>query len=122
MAPIMSSPQSRLDELRIDRPEKTESPRVIWPAMLVTVGVVVIGTILWWATRSRSAAVRTAIAHESISASGADRTVLNASGYVTARREATVSSKVMGKVTEVLVEEGMKVTAGQVVARLDDTN
>ena len=48
--------------------------------------------------------------------------MLNASGYVTARREATVSSKVTGKVTEVLIEEGMKVTNNQVVARLDDSN
>jgi transcriptional regulator of acetoin/glycerol metabolism len=48
--------------------------------------------------------------------------VLNASGYVTARRAATVSSKVTGKVIEVLIEEGMKVKEGQVVARLDDTN
>ena len=48
--------------------------------------------------------------------------MLNASGYVVARREATVSSKVTGKVMEVLIEEGMKVTEGQVLARLDDTN
>jgi RND family efflux transporter MFP subunit len=47
---------------------------------------------------------------------------LDASGYVTARREATVSSKVTGKVVEVLFEEGMKVKEGQVLARLDDTN
>ena len=53
---------------------------------------------------------------------GIERTVLNASGYVTARRQATVSSKVTGKVIEVLVEEGMKVQEGQVLARLDDTN
>jgi RND family efflux transporter MFP subunit len=50
------------------------------------------------------------------------QTVLNASGYVKARRAATVSSKVMGKVTEVLIEEGMKVEEGQVLARLDDSN
>jgi len=53
---------------------------------------------------------------------GGDRTVLNASGYVTARRAATVSSKVTGKVTEVLIEEGVKVNEGQILARLDDTN
>ena len=50
------------------------------------------------------------------------KTLLNSSGYVTARREATVSSKVTGKVIEVLIEEGMKVLAGQVLARLDDSN
>ena len=55
-------------------------------------------------------------------AAGAARTVLNASGYVTARRQATISSKVTGKVTEVLIEEGMRVNEGQVLARLDDTN
>ena len=49
-------------------------------------------------------------------------TVLNASGYVTARRQATVSSKFTGRVTEVLIEEGMTVDEGQVLARLDDSN
>ncbi|MCC6920261.1 MAG: efflux RND transporter periplasmic adaptor subunit [Alphaproteobacteria bacterium] len=47
--------------------------------------------------------------------------VLAASGYVTARRLATVSAEVTGKVAEILVEEGTPVTAGQVVARLDAT-
>jgi RND family efflux transporter MFP subunit len=47
--------------------------------------------------------------------------VLNASGYVTARRRATVSSKITGKVIEVNVEEGMAVREGQVLARLDDS-
>jgi RND family efflux transporter MFP subunit len=48
--------------------------------------------------------------------------VLNASGYVTARRRATISSKVTGKIVEVNVEEGMAVREGQVLARLDDSN
>ena len=47
--------------------------------------------------------------------------MLNASGYVVARRQATVSSKVTGKVAEVLIEEGMAVKEGQLLARLDDT-
>jgi RND family efflux transporter MFP subunit len=45
--------------------------------------------------------------------------VLDASGFVVARRQATVSAKVTGKVMEVLIEEGMRVKAGQVLARLD---
>ena len=65
--------------------------------------------------------VRTVLVREA-AGNGIERTVLNASGYVTARRQATVSSKVTGKVTEVLVEEGMKVQEGQILARLDDTN
>src|SRR5690606_37972787 len=52
----------------------------------------------------------------------ASASVLDATGYVKARRYATVSSKVTGKVMEVLVEEGMYVEKDQVVARLDDSN
>jgi len=48
-------------------------------------------------------------------------TVLNASGYVVARHSATVSSKVTGKIVEVLFEEGMSVTEGDILARLDDS-
>lgn len=48
--------------------------------------------------------------------------VLDATGYVVARRSATVSSKVTGKVIEVLIEEGMSVEKNQVLARLDDSN
>jgi len=46
--------------------------------------------------------------------------VLNASGYVVARRRATVSAEITGRITEILVEEGMLVEKGQVLARLDD--
>jgi RND family efflux transporter MFP subunit len=61
------------------------------------------------------------LVQQSTAAGGAE-TLLNASGYVTARRDATVSSKVTGKVIEVLVEEGMKVEVGQVLARIDSSN
>lgn len=54
------------------------------------------------------------------SVGGAAR-LLNASGYVVPRLQAVVSSKVTGKVSAVLVEEGMHVSAGQVLARLDDS-
>jgi RND family efflux transporter MFP subunit len=56
---------------------------------------------------------------KAISSSTGGGAVLNASGYVTARRRATVSSKVTGKVTAVYVEEGMEVREGDVLARLD---
>ena len=71
-------------------------------------------------TRARGAEVVTAIAQEVRMGEG--QTVLNASGYVTARRQATVSSKVTARVLEVLIEEGMAVKEGQVLARLDTTN
>ena len=45
--------------------------------------------------------------------------MLNASGYVVARRIATVASRSTGQIVEVTFEEGAKVKAGQVLARLD---
>ncbi len=44
---------------------------------------------------------------------------LAASGYVVARRKATVAAEITGKVLEIFIEEGMTVKEGQVVARLD---
>jgi RND family efflux transporter MFP subunit len=117
----MSPPKPSLDDLRIERGGKPNaSPRLL----LVVVAVVVAGVIaaaFWLLTRPKAVEVHTVIAREAAS-TGGDRTVLNASGYVTARRAATVSSKITGKVTEVLVEEGMSVKEGQILARLDDTN
>ncbi len=75
----------------------------------------------WWSTRTQAATVQTASVLVQSEGGATGQTVLNASGYVAARRRATVSSKVTGKVVEVLVEEGMRVGAGQVLARLDDS-
>jgi len=117
----MDSPKPTLDDLRIKRPEKPKSNPLGW--ILIVVCVLVIGAIvLWWLTRPKAIEVRTVAVREVTSNGGGDRTVLNASGYVTARRAATASSKVTGKVIEVLIEEGMRVKEGQVLARLDDTN
>ncbi len=46
--------------------------------------------------------------------------VLKASGYVTPRQRATISSKITGLISELFVEEGMHVNQGQILARLDD--
>jgi len=118
----MSSPKPSLDDLRIKRSDERQSHSSRW---LLAGGLVVLllvaGFCAPWSFRSGGIEVHTGLARE-LAATGADRTVLNASGYVTARRQATVSSKITGKVSEVLIEEGMKVKAGQVLARLDDTN
>jgi len=90
----------------------------------VVVGIFVLvaaGGVALWLKGPGAVPVRTTVAREATGA-GIERTVLNASGYVTARRQATVSAKITAKVTEVLVEEGMKVQEGQILARLDDTN
>ena len=117
----MSSPKPTLDDLRIERNTEPESTSRFWVVAIgIAVLVLAVG-VFWWLGRTGTLSVRTALAREA-TGNGVERTVLNASGYVTARRQATVSSKFTGKVTEVLVEEGMKVQAGQVLARLDNTN
>ncbi len=118
----MEPRKPNLEDLRIDRSQAPKSSGAPWGVILIVVllvGAVLAG--LWWFKRPDAIEIRTVAAREAGTGS-AERTVLNASGYVTARREATVSSKVTGKVTEVLVEEGMKVQEGQILARLDDTN
>ena len=117
----MSAPPPSLNDLRIERDSRPETPRPLLPKVLTAGVLVVVGAAIWWTARPGAVEVRTAVAREA-AGDAAERTVLNASGYVTARREATVSSKVTGKVTEILIEEGVRVDAGQVLARLDDTN
>lgn len=118
----MSAPHPRLDDLRIERNAQPASPRRTLPAVAAIVILTVLAAAVWWLTRPGLVEVRTAVAREAAAGPGVQRTVLNASGYVTARREATVSSKITGKVMEILIEEGVKVTEGQILARLDDTN
>jgi RND family efflux transporter MFP subunit len=110
-----------LDDLRIERGAGQKPQSRLWLVVAAVVVLALIGAALWWHSRSGAVEVQTAAARGDTS-EGGERIVLNASGYVTARREATVSSKVTGKVTEVLIEEGMKVKADQVLARLDDSN
>jgi RND family efflux transporter MFP subunit len=117
----MSSSKPPLDDLRIERRAEATPRTGLWVAILAGLILLAVGALVWWLSHPGAVEVRTAPARET-GGDSADRTVLNASGYVIARRAATVSSKVTGKVVEVLIEEGMKVTEGQVLARLDDTN
>jgi RND family efflux transporter MFP subunit len=117
----MSDPSNQISQLRIDRTAMhDESKRVLWPFVLA--GLVIIAGIVWFVFGSGNGvvSVETEIARKPPSAASAG-SVLDASGYVVARLEATVSSKLTGKVKEILVEEGMRVERDQVLARLDDT-
>ncbi len=110
-----------LGQLRIDRgQEETSSSRGLWVGLIIAVLVIVAGAGGWWLTRGTVAAVQVASA-VTLGSTPASASVLDASGYVTARRQATVSSKITGKVREVMIEEGQTVTAGEVLATLDDT-
>lgn len=109
-----------LRQLRIDRdggrPRRSRRGRVA----LAVAAAAVVAALLWVVLGWRAApAVRTAVARAAPGPGAGS--VLDASGYVTARRQATVSAKITGKVVEVGIEEGMRVREGQVLARLDDT-
>ncbi len=117
----MSQSKPSLDDLRIERKAGPEPRSKSWPVIAVLLILLLVGFGFWWRSRTDAVEVRTATVRET-SGGGQEHTVLNASGYVTARRAATVSSKITAKVVEVLIEEGMKVDDGKVFARLDDTN
>ena len=110
-----------LASLRIDSSSRGGGGRRgTWIVLGVVVVVLAAGGWLW-SRRVDAADVKTAPVTAQTGAGSAPGAVLNASGYVTARRRATVSSKVTGKVLEVFVEEGQAVRRGQVLARLDDS-
>jgi len=106
--------------LRIDRtPDTGRSYR--WLGWLVTLAVLAGGGYYGWRWLTRERPIEVEVVTVTSRPVGARAAVLNASGYVTARRRATVSSKITGKVVEVNVEEGMTVREGEVLARLDDS-
>jgi RND family efflux transporter MFP subunit len=110
-----------LNQLRIDRGADGPPRRRTRLYVILAAAVLLLGGGLWFGVlRARPPVVQTAVARAASQGAGAG-SVLDASGYVTARRQATVSAKITGKVTEVLIEEGQRVREGAVLARLDDT-
>ncbi len=110
-----------LADLKIDREQKS-GDRGGRRLMLIaaTVVVVIAAMVIFFARKNSPVEVEVATARSA--PTGGSATILNASGYVEPRRKSTVSSKITGKVVEVLVDEGMVVEAGQVLARLDDAD
>jgi RND family efflux transporter MFP subunit len=110
-----------LKSLKIDRsaPPPPASKRGLWIALAV-VAVLVVLAIAAWALfgRDKGIAVQTADV-VAIGNGGGSASVLDATGYVVARRMATVSSKITGKVRDIMIEEGQRIEAGQVMATLD---
>ncbi len=117
----MSTSADLLKELRIDRsaPPPSPSKRVLWMALAIGAGVLALALAGWTLLRDDAVEVRTAPVLAIGGSGGGSASVLDATGYVVARRMATVSSKITGKVREVLIEEGQQVQAGQVMATLD---
>lgn len=115
-----------LGELRIDRESRDKiggrkfgvSFKVLAFAFFVLAIVCIFGIWRWFLSPPPSVRVAPAVA----AASGQvdPGAVLQATGYITARRQATVSAQITGTLTALLIEEGERVRKGQVVARLDE--
>ena len=113
-----------LGQLRIDRSEPPPSggqARRTWivGAGLALTALVALGA--WLALNARAAPVVHTVAAQALGGGGGGTSVLDATGYVTARRQATVSAQITGTVAAVLIEEGDHDKEGQVIGRLDDT-
>ncbi|WP_422017228.1 efflux RND transporter periplasmic adaptor subunit [Roseateles sp.] len=115
-----------LKELRIDSAHREDHegggpPKWVWGTAAAVIALAVAGGAAWWLLAgNKPIAVQTATVRANGQGPSADA-VLQATGYVTARRMATVSAQITGTLTEVLIDEGFKVRKGQVLARLDDS-
>lgn len=118
----MNASAELLKELRIDRKAGSPPPspprRGRWIVLAIVLLIVLAGLAWFVFGRERPITVTTAPV-VAIQQGGASSSVLDASGYVVARRMATVSAKITGKVREVMIEEGMRVEEGQIMATLD---
>jgi len=110
-----------LSDLRIDERKRQGRPVGRWIATIVailTVVVLMLEAASFLRSRKPEVEVAAAVAPRSVPVGA----LLNASGYVTPQRRATVAAKITGKVTHVYIEEGMHVNQGQVLATLDDSD
>jgi RND family efflux transporter MFP subunit len=118
----MSLDTESLGSLRIDRSHRVSggNRRALYGS--ITAILVILAAGAWFFLRPKPTEVTTVVVEAESSGPSMGSSVLNASGYVVARRMSTVSSKVTGKVLEIYVEEGMEVKKDQIVARLDPVN
>jgi len=116
-----NSPGPDLSGLRIDeRARSAGSGRGKRRILTIAAVVILVAAAVVMATRTRTAIVGVAEARPA--GNPATTALLNASGYVTPRRRATIAAKITARVVDVYVDEGMTVTEGQLLARLDDAD
>lgn len=117
----MTNKDELLSQLRINRDQQPDgiNKSHLWIAAAIVAAVVIVAISLFG--ENDPVKVQVEMARMAVPDSSS-ATVLDATGYVIARRTATVSSKVTGKVAEIYIEEGQEVEKDQIVALLDDSN
>ena len=119
----MSEKKDLLNNLKIDRTAQSESAKIPYQniAIAFVVCFIVFFGIFSFFSEEEIIEVSTFSVKSLDDSDTSSVSLLDASGYVVARRKATVSSKITGKVLEVFIEEGDYVSKGQVLAQLDDS-
>ena len=119
----MSEREDLLNNLKIDRSQAPISDQPVYRKSILLGAAVAIVLVFSWIFLSEDELKEvTTFTVKSLQMSESSATsILDASGYVVARRRATVSSKMTGKVMKVFIEEGMYVEEGQLLAQLDDS-
>ncbi|MCD9007879.1 efflux RND transporter periplasmic adaptor subunit [Luteimonas sp. XNQY3] len=116
----MNTNADLLKELRIDRSAPPPpSRRGLWIGLAVAALLLALLVVGAFVLGNRAVEVETTVVAAPSAAGAAGGSVLDASGYVVARRMATVSAKITGRVREVRIEEGQRVEAGEILATLD---
>ena len=119
----MSDRENLLNNLKIDRSAAPSEENLPSNRLYLLGAAVLLVSFFWWLFLSDDELKEvTTFTVKSLQMSDSSATsILDASGYVVARRRATVSSKMTGKVIKVFIEEGMQVEEGQILAQLDDS-
>lgn len=119
----MTEKEELLQDLKIDRSEPAEDKTIQSNKFLLFgLATIIILFFGWFFLSEDQAKIVTTFTVKSLNTNNSSvSSILDASGYVVARRRATVSSKITGKVMKVFVEEGMYVKEGQLLAQLDDS-
>lgn len=121
MAAPEASSRPDLGSLRIHEGQRRGSglgKRLVYALIPVLILAAIL--VMGFALRSRKATVEIAAAVKP--EPGGGQAALNASGYVTPRRRATIAAKITGRVTSVAFDEGTRVREGQLLATLDDSD
>ena len=120
MATTPKSLKPDLGSLRISDTKRNatrSSRRWLW--LILGALALILLAVAASAFRDRKAEVEVATVRKPVNGPAG---VLNASGYITPRRRATIAAKITGRVTSVMFDEGTRVTEGQLLASLDDSD